>query len=60
MTIDEMIKELERMRVTCGGDSAVSILCECGDFVEYHIEIEHDWYNGGDYPIIVCDEFNEF
>ncbi len=60
MTIDEMIKELLNAKEKCGGDERVNILCDNGAFASYHIEIDHDWCNGGDFPIIVCDEFDEF
>lgn len=56
MTITELIKELENARDVCG-DVEVGIMCDEGDFADYHVEIDHDWHNGGDFPIIVCDEF---
>jgi hypothetical protein len=56
MTITELIKELENARDVCG-DVEVGIMCDDGDFADYHVEIDHDWHNGGDFPIIVCDEF---
>lgn len=59
MTINELIKELEDAKEVCGGDTEVEVMCDYGDFVEYHVEIGHDWSNGGDYPLIVCDEMNE-